>query len=61
MHTDQQRRDERSRRERSASQTSMPARLVSDDDLYLFNEGTHVRLYQKLGSRPITLECVKGN
>jgi 1,4-alpha-glucan branching enzyme len=60
MHTDQQSRDERSGREHTASQTSMPARLVSDDDLYLFNEGTHARLYQKLGSRPITLEGVKG-
>ena len=23
--------------------------LLSDDDLYLFNEGTHVRLYRHLG------------
>jgi len=24
--------------------------LLSDDDIYLFNEGTHARLYEKLGS-----------
>ena len=26
--------------------------LLTDDDLYLFNEGTHNRLYRKLGSHP---------
>ena len=24
--------------------------LLTDDDLYLFNEGNHYRLYQKLGA-----------
>ncbi len=28
--------------------------LLSDDDLYLFNEGSHIRLYEKLGAHPIT-------
>ena len=27
-------------------------RHLSDEDLYLFNEGTHVRLYEKLGAHP---------
>ena len=26
--------------------------MLSDEDLYLFNEGTHVRLYEKLGAHP---------
>jgi len=26
--------------------------LLTDDDLFLFNEGTHYRLYEKLGARP---------
>ena len=28
--------------------------LLSDDDLYLFNEGSHIRLYDKLGAHPVT-------
>jgi len=27
--------------------------LLTDDDLYLFNQGTHYRLYEKLGSHPM--------
>ncbi|MBI4333858.1 MAG: 1,4-alpha-glucan branching protein GlgB [Chloroflexi bacterium] len=27
--------------------------LLTDADLYLFNEGTHVRLYEKLGAHPL--------
>ncbi|MBI4329094.1 MAG: 1,4-alpha-glucan branching enzyme, partial [Chloroflexi bacterium] len=27
--------------------------LLTDDDLHLFNEGSHVRLYQKLGAHPL--------
>jgi 1,4-alpha-glucan branching enzyme len=34
--------------------------LLSEQDLYLFNEGTHVRLYDKLGARPMTCEGVAG-
>jgi len=29
-----------------------PPSLLTDFDLYLFNEGTHVRVYQKLGAHP---------
>jgi 1,4-alpha-glucan branching enzyme len=34
--------------------------LFTDDDLYLFNEGSHFRLYEKLGSHPLTKEGVDG-
>jgi 1,4-alpha-glucan branching enzyme len=34
--------------------------LLTDNDLYLFNEGTHHRLYSKLGAHLITLGSVKG-
>jgi 1,4-alpha-glucan branching enzyme len=26
--------------------------LLTDQDLYLFNEGTHLRMYEKLGAHP---------
>jgi 1,4-alpha-glucan branching enzyme len=29
--------------------------LISSDDLYLFNEGSHYRLYEKLGAHPTTV------
>jgi len=28
--------------------------LLSEDDVYLFNEGSHFRLYEKLGARPVS-------
>jgi 1,4-alpha-glucan branching enzyme len=31
------------------------AALLTGDDLYLFNEGSHFRLYQKLGAHPMTV------
>ena len=30
--------------------------LLTDHDLFLFNEGTHYRLYEKLGAHPLTAE-----
>jgi len=33
---------------------------LSDDDLFLFNEGSHYRLYEKLGAHLLTVEGVKG-
>jgi 1,4-alpha-glucan branching enzyme len=33
---------------------------LSKDDLYLFNEGSHYRLYDKLGSHPMTVSGVPG-
>ncbi|MGE0407405.1 MAG: alpha-amylase family glycosyl hydrolase, partial [Candidatus Korobacteraceae bacterium] len=34
--------------------------LLTEDDLHLFNEGTHYRLYQKLGSHCVTRNGVEG-
>ena len=34
--------------------------LLGEQDLHLFNEGTHNRLYEKLGARLITVEGVSG-
>ena len=34
--------------------------LLSDDDLYLFNEGNHFRLYLKLGAHPLTVDDAQG-
>ncbi len=34
--------------------------LLTDLDLYLFNEGTHARLYDKLGAHPAVVDGVRG-
>ena len=34
--------------------------LLSDDDLYLFNEGTHYKLYDKLGAHTMTVDGATG-
>ena len=34
--------------------------LLTEDDLYIFNEGNHFRLYQKLGAHPVTADGVEG-
>jgi 1,4-alpha-glucan branching enzyme len=34
--------------------------VLSDFDLYLLGEGTHQRLYDKLGAHPVTLDGVEG-
>ena len=34
--------------------------LLSQDDLYLFNQGSHFRLYEKLGAHPLTADGVEG-
>jgi len=34
--------------------------LLTADDLYLFNEGTHSHLYEKLGAHPVVTESVEG-
>ncbi len=33
---------------------------LTEDDLYLFNEGSHFRLYEKLGARPMTVDGLEG-
>ncbi len=37
-----------------------PASLLTSDDLYWFNEGTHARLYEKLGAHPGEVEGTAG-
>src|SRR5437763_10608876 len=37
-----------------------PMSLLSDHDLYLFNEGSHIRLYERLGSHARTVNGVAG-
>src|SRR5438874_6277987 len=48
----------------SSPQPTNPVRydfsLLTDHDLYLFNEGTHYRLYEKLGSHLMTVEGQAG-
>jgi 1,4-alpha-glucan branching enzyme len=39
---------------------SFDASLLTQDDLYLFNEGTHYRLYNKLGAHPLTVNGTHG-
>jgi len=34
--------------------------FLTEDDLYLFNEGTHFKLYEKLGAHPLTISNQKG-
>ena len=34
--------------------------LLSEEDLYLFNEGTHHRLHEKLGAHPLTVDEAPG-
>jgi len=34
--------------------------LLSDEDLYLFNEGSHFRLYEKLGAHPLNVDGQAG-
>ena len=46
--------------QRVNSQPSDHATLFSGDDLYLFNEGSHFRLYEKLGAHTITLDGTIG-
>jgi 1,4-alpha-glucan branching enzyme len=33
---------------------------LADDDLYLFNESSHCRLYEKLGAHPLSVDGIEG-
>ena len=48
----------------SATRTHEPVRhdvnLLADDDLYLFGEGTHQRVFEKLGAHPLTADGAAG-
>jgi 1,4-alpha-glucan branching enzyme len=39
---------------------SFDVSLLTQDDVFLFNEGTHYRLYNKLGAHPLTAEGTYG-
>ena len=41
--------------------TNRKTYLLSDDDLYLFNQGNHFRLYEKLGAHPLRVEGEEGS
>ena len=43
-----------------ATTTSDEMTLMSDDDVYLFNEGSHFHLYRKLGAHPVTRNGIAG-
>jgi 1,4-alpha-glucan branching enzyme len=43
----------------AAAESAQPT-LLTDEDCYLFNEGTHFRLYEKLGAHPMTVDGVNG-
>jgi 1,4-alpha-glucan branching enzyme len=47
-------------RGRAASSAGNALTLLTDDDLYLFNEGSHLRLYEKLGAHPMTVGGAEG-
>jgi 1,4-alpha-glucan branching enzyme len=34
--------------------------LITDQDIYLFKQGSHFKLYDKLGSRPMTVDGMRG-
>ena len=41
-------------------EASAPTSMLSDDDVYLFNEGSHLRLWKHLGSHPATHDGQEG-
>src|SRR6516165_1238130 len=40
--------------------TNTRTSLLTDFDLYLFNEGTHVRMYEKLGAHVTSVDSTPG-
>ncbi len=60
----------RKKKDREPTERSQPAvplppvsydvSLLTDDDIYLFNEGNHFRLYEKLGAHPLTVGGAEG-
>jgi 1,4-alpha-glucan branching enzyme len=44
----------------SSSALSAETSLLTSQDLYLFNEGSHYRLYEKLGAHPRVVQGVRG-
>ncbi len=50
----------RSQASKRSSPRVVAADLLTDDDLYLFNEGSHFKLYEKLGAHPGEVEGQTG-
>jgi 1,4-alpha-glucan branching enzyme len=46
--------------ELSVTTLSHDVTLLTDEDMYLFNEGTHTRLYDKLGAHVQTVDGIVG-
>jgi 1,4-alpha-glucan branching enzyme len=34
--------------------------LISEEDVYLFNEGSHFRLFEKMGAHPLIIDGRQG-
>jgi len=51
---------EKSTRRTEAAVRERAPTLITEDDLYLFNEGTHYRLYEKLGAHPLVANGMEG-
>ena len=49
-----------SRSEARTPPVSSGVTLLTEDDLYLFNEGSHFRLYEKLGAHPLAIDGQEG-
>jgi 1,4-alpha-glucan branching enzyme len=43
-----------------SGRTTAPSSLLSDDDIYLFNEGSHLELWRKLGAHPMIVDGQDG-
>ena len=56
--------EENGKRKKATSSNARSVRddmsLLSDDDLFLFNEGSHHRLYEKLGAHTLALDGAEG-
>jgi 1,4-alpha-glucan branching enzyme len=48
------------KRETTRTKVVSTARLLTDFDIYLFRQGNHFKLYEKLGSHLITIDGIKG-
>jgi len=46
--------------EKQKKETGHDFSLLTPDDLYLFNEGSHFRIYEKLGAHPLSVDGQEG-
>jgi 1,4-alpha-glucan branching enzyme len=60
MAKDKNKNSKQANKETAFRSVSNNVSLLSDDDLYLFNEGSHYRLYEKLGAHPTSINGVEG-